>query len=356
MVFEHAHFDDHERVVFVRDEDSGLKAIIAVHSTVLGPTIGGCRVRAYADSDEALTDVLKLSRGMTYKAAMADLPFGGAKSVILHDPRTPKSRAMLLAMGRAINNLSGMYTTAEDMGMEEDDLRIMRRTTPYVAGLPEDGLGVSPGPLTALGVYHGLRAAARHKLGKNSLRDVHVSVQGAGHVGGPLIESLAADGARITVADPDAGLAARMKADFGADVVEPDAIYDVKADIFAPCAIGGTLNAATVARLDVACVAGSANNQLGDDDAGRMMHEKGILYAPDYVINAGGLIKVSLDVMGMRHGRNLSEDAVKEKVVRIEDRTAEIFSLASKRGMRPEEAADHMARERIGKGKKAWAA
>jgi leucine dehydrogenase len=356
MIFEHPHFDDHERVVYVHDAESGLKAIIAVHSSVLGPTIGGCRVRAYANSNEALTDVLKLSRGMTYKAAMAEVSFGGAKSVILHDPATPKSRAMLLAMGRAINGLGGLYTTAEDMGMEEDDLRIMRRTTPYVAGLPEDGLGVSPGPLTALGVYHGLRAAARHKLGKNSLRDVHIAVQGAGHVGGPLIERLAADGARITVADPDATLCARMKTDYGADIVEPDAIYDVQADIFAPCAIGGTLNAATVPRLAVSCVAGSANNQLGDDEAGRILHERGILYAPDYVINAGGLIKVSLDVLGMRHGFALDQNAVKEKVIRIEERTSDIFSLSAKRGLRPEEAADHLARERIAKTKAAWAA
>lgn len=355
MVFEHPHFDDHERVVFVRDADSGLRAIIAVHNTVLGPTIGGCRVRAYASGDEALTDVLKLSRGMTYKAAMADLPFGGAKSVIICDPKK-KTREMLLAMGRAINQLGGLYTTAEDMGMEEDDLRTMRRATPHVTGLPEDGLGTSPGPLTALGVYHGLRAAARHRLGKNSLADVHVAVQGAGHVGGPLIEQLVRDGARITVADMDRALVEKMQQAFGAQVVEPDAIYDVDADIFAPCAIGGTLNARTVPRLKTKVVAGSANNQLGDDEAGRLMHEKGILYAPDYVINAGGLIKVSLDVMALRHGRTLGRDAVEAKVVRIEDRTAELFSLADKRGLRPEDAADEMARERIARGEEAWAA
>lgn len=356
MVFEHPYFDDHERVVHVRDADSGLRAIIAVHSSVLGPTIGGCRVRAYANGDEALTDVLKLSRGMTYKAAMADLPFGGAKSVIIHDPRVKKSPEMLLAMGRAIHQLGGLYTTAEDMGMEEDDLRIMRRATPHVTGLPEDGLGVSPGPLTALGVYHGLRAAARHRLGKNSLADVHVAVQGAGHVGSPLIEKLVKDGAKITVADTDAALCDRMARSFGAKVVDVNEIYDVQADIFAPCAIGGTLNAETVRRLDVAAVAGSANNQLGDDEAGRIMHEKGILYAPDYVINAGGLIKVSLDVLGLRHGRTLTREIVEEKVVRIEDRTAEIFSLASKRGLRPEDAADELARQRITTAKERWAA
>lgn len=355
MVFQHPHFDDHERVVFVRDADSGLKAIIAVHNTVLGPTIGGCRVRAYGSDDEALSDVLKLSRGMTYKAAMADLPFGGAKSVILSDPKK-KTREMLLAMGRAINQLGGLYTTAEDMGMEEDDLRTMRRATPHVTGLPEDGLGVSPGPLTALGVYHGLRAAARHRLGKNSLADVHVAVQGAGHVGGPLIERLARDGARITVADMDRALVEKMQQAHGAAVVEPDAIYDVAADIFAPCAIGGTLNAGTVPRLKTKVVAGSANNQLGDDAAGRLMVERGILYAPDYVINAGGLIKVSLDVMALRHGRSLDREAVETRVTRIEDRTADLFSLAEKRGLRPEDAADTMARERIARSKQAWAA
>lgn len=177
-----------------------------------------------------------------------------------------------------------------------------------------------------------------------------------GHVGRPLIERLAADGARITVADTDAVVCEHVKSEFGAQVVETDAIYDVSADIFAPCAIGGTLTASTVKRLNVSCVAGSANNQLGDDEAGRIMHEKGILYAPDYVINAGGLIKVGMDLMGMRHGHNLSEEAVKEKVVKIEERTADIFSLSANRGIRPDEAADHMARERIARARNAWAA
>ncbi len=293
-VFNHEAFADHEQVVFVSDDASGLKALIAIHDTTLGPALGGCRMYPYAGEDEALRDVLRLSRGMTFKAAAAGLDLGGGKAVIIGDPRKQKTPALLQAMGRAVERLRGRYITAEDVGTTVADFAEVRKATGHVVGLPEDLGGTGdPSPTTALGVYYGLEAAARHRWGASRLTGRRVAVQGLGNVGWHLCQFLHEAGATLVVADVDDTRTARAQATFAADIVAPQAIYAADAEIFAPCAMGAILSRETVPQLRCAIVGGAANNQLARDTDGESLAERGILYAPDFVINAGGMIRVA---------------------------------------------------------------
>ena len=291
-LFTHPEFDGHEQVVFCHDAESGLKAIIALHNLNRGPALGGCRMWNYASEDEALTDALRLARGMTYKSALAGLPYGGGKAVIIGDSRTMKSPALFQAMGRFVETLGGRYIIAEDVGIGVADVQIMARETRHVAGTPEGGAG-DPSPATAYGVYMGIKAAVKHKLGSDSLSGVTVAVQGLGHVGQSLCRYLSGDGAKLTVTDINQAAVAAMAGELGARAVEPDAIYGTAAEVYAPCALGATVNDGTIKVLRMPIIAGSANNQLAAPRHGLELLKRGILYAPDYVINAGGVINLS---------------------------------------------------------------
>ncbi len=341
-IFAHPEFDAHELVAFAGDRESGLKAIIAIHNTNRGPALGGCRMWPYATEAEALTDVLRLSRGMTYKSALADLPLGGGKAVIIGDPHTDKSEALFLAMGRFVDGLAGRYITAEDVGISVDDVEVMARATKHVAGTRAAGAG-DPSPSTAYGVLMGIRAAVAHKLGRNSLDGVRVAVQGVGHVGYHLCRVLAEAGARLTVADIDDAALARAKAEFHAQPVAPEAIYGVEGEVFAPCALGAVINDDTLVQLKAPIVAGAANNQLAAPRHGVELMRRGVLYAPDYVINAGGVINIS------HEGPAYDKQAAFNHVARIHDTLREIFSRAETGGVPTSEAADRLAEERFKK-------
>jgi leucine dehydrogenase len=341
-IFAHPEFDGHEQVVFGHDAASGLNAIIAIHNTRLGPALGGCRMWPYASEDEALTDVLRLARGMTYKSALAGLAYGGGKAVILGDPRKDKSQALFLAMGRLVDSLGGRYTTAEDVGTSVDDVEVMARATRHVAGTRTAGAG-DPSPSTAYGVFVGIRAAVAHKLGRNSLDGVAVAVQGVGHVGYHLCRLLYQAGAWLTVTDIDGVAVERAADEFGAEPVAPAAIYGIPGEVFAPCALGAVINDETIERLQAPIVAGSANNQLAEPRHGVELMRRGVLYAPDYVINAGGVINIS------HEGPAYHRQAAVDHVARIHDILGEIFSRAKAAGIPTSEAADRMAEERFTK-------
>jgi len=341
-VFEHSEFDGHEQVVFCHDAASGLKAIIAIHNTNLGPALGGCRMWPYAGEEEALTDALRLSRGMTYKSALAGLAYGGGKSVILGDPRRDKSDALFRAMGRFVDSLGGRYTVAEDVGISVPDVEIMGRETRHVAGIPEGGAG-DPSPATAYGVFMGIKAAARYRLGTDRLSGLRIAVQGVGHVGYYLCQHLAAEGAELIVADIAKDSLERAVREFDAQVVAPEAIAAAAVDIYAPCALGATLNDDTLPRLQAKIVAGSANNQLAEARHGEALRQRGILYAPDYVINAGGVIAIS------HEGPAYDEAKAYAHVARIHDTLLEIFRRAEAQKVATSEAADRLAEERFRK-------
>lgn len=289
---------EHEEVYRVEDREAGLVGFIAVHSTALGPAAGGLRMRVYRSEAEALEDVLRLSRGMTFKNAAADLPLGGGKAVILGDPARAKTPALLRAMGRAVETLEGRYWTAEDMGMTTADMALLAEETAYVAGLAGGAFASGdPSPVTALGVFNAVRRAAAHRLGRDSLDGLTVAVQGLGHVGWHLSALLHAERARLVVTDIDPIRVAGAVAEWAAEAVAEDEIYGAGADIFAPCAIGGILNAATIPTLRAAIVAGAANNQLATPEDGARLHARGILYAPDFVANGGGIINVAAEIL-----------------------------------------------------------
>ncbi len=341
-VFAAESFRNHEQVLFHQDRASGLVAIIAIHSTALGPALGGCRYWSYDHEAAAIDDVLRLSRGMTYKAALAGLSFGGGKAVILAPKGGEKTPALFAAFGHFVDRLGGRYITAEDVGTCPADMEIVHGVTPYVAGVADGGAGDGdPSPATAWGVFHGLRAAARAQLGRDDLQGVHVAMQGLGHVGGYLAQHLADAGARLTVADLDQSHLAWARDSLGAEVVGPDAIYDVAADVFAPNAMGASLNDQTIPRLRVRAVAGSANNQLAEDRHGAALADRGILYAPDYVINAGGIINIS------HEGQAYNRDEAMAHCARIHDTLAEIFQRAKREGRPTNEIADQLAEERV---------
>ncbi|MQP63925.1 amino acid dehydrogenase [Niveispirillum sp. SYP-B3756] len=341
MLFDFPDFDHHELVLFGRDADSGLSAIIAVHSTALGPACGGCRMWPYASEADAVKDVLRLSRGMSYKNAMAGLPLGGGKSVIIGDSRKDKSEALFRAFGRVVESLGGRYIAAEDVGISVADVMQMGQTTRHVAGLSSghDASG-DPSPFTAYGVYLGIKAAVRHKLGSDSLKGVRVAVQGLGNVGSNLLRRLAEDGAVLTVADIHADAVQRAVDQFGATAVAADHIHAAEVDVYAPCALGAVLNPVSLTELKAKVVAGGANNQLATAEIGEALRQAGILYAPDYVINGGGIINVSAEVT-----QSYDKDDVLRQVERIPVTLTEIFRRADRDSRPTSDVADEMARE-----------
>jgi leucine dehydrogenase len=345
--WDYADFDDHELVHFVTDRVSGLKAIVAVHSTHLGPGAGGVRFWHYAEPGEALADALRLSRGMSFKNAMAGLPLGGGKAVILADEDRTKSGEMLAAYGRAVEGLGGRYVTAEDVGIGVADMVAISGHTRFIAGLPAEqgAVGGDPGPHTSYGVYLGVRAAVRRKLGKDDLAGLHIAIQGAGSVAGGLARRAAADGAKISIADIDAARAARLASDVGGTVVGPSEIMTLEADVLSPNALGAILTEESIAALNVPVVAGGANNQLATPKDGDRIHQRGILYAPDYVINAGGIINVATEYL-----KDGDEQAVRTRIEGIPVRLEQIWDESVATGRNPAAVADDIARRLIGRG------
>ena len=340
-------FDDHEGVHLFTDPASGLSAVIAIHSTKLGPAGGGCRFWHYADSDEAITDALRLSRGMSFKNAMAGLPMGGGKGVVLANADRTKTPELLKAFGRAIDSLGGRYVTAEDVGMADSDMVTIATETKFVTGLPvaSGRAGGNPGPSTALGVYLGVKAAAKRGLGADSMKGVHVAIQGVGSVGGGLAALLARDGAKLTLADVDGDRAAAMAKELGADVVPTPEILAIAADIVSPNALGAILTEQSIAALQTKVIAGGANNQLATREDGARVHARGILYAPDYVINAGGIINVCLEYLGQG-----DRSEVEARIHRIPDRLIEVWDESDRSGAPASEVADMIAKRLIGRG------
>lgn len=340
-------FDDHEGVHMFRDTGSGLSAIIAIHSTHLGPAAGGVRFWHYADSTRAITDALRLSRGMSFKNAMAGLPMGGGKAVILADEARTKTPEMLRAFGRAIESLGGRYVTAEDVGMTDDDMVVIGNETRHVAGLPvaSGEAGGDPGPYTALGVFLGVKAAVKRALGQDSVKGVHVAIQGVGSVGGGLARLLAEEGARLTLADVNTARAAALAEELGGETAAPGAVLAIEADVVSPCALGAILDEASIAALRCKVVAGGANNQLARQSDGRRIYDRGILFAPDYVINAGGIINVSMEYLGQG-----DRAEVESRIARIPERLEQVWQESEKTGDPAADVADRIAQRLIGRG------
>lgn len=330
---------EHERVLFGNDAASGYRGIIAIHSTVLGPAVGGTRFWNYASEEEALTDVLRLSRGMTYKNALPGLPLGGGKSIIIGDNKTQNREALLRAHGRFVNSLGGLYITAEDVGTSPADMEIVRQETRYVAGLL--GRSGDPSPYTARGVFRAIEAATKFRWNTNELSGLTVAVQGCGHVGYHLVKMLHESGAKLIVTDVNDENLARVVNEFGVVTVPPAEIFGVRADIFSPCALGGVINDRTISELKVQIVAGAANNQLLDEQHGVMLKERNILYVPDYVANAGGVFNGCRELLGWEPARAL------RKVDQIYDSVLTIFENANTQGITTNEAANRLAEDRI---------
>jgi leucine dehydrogenase len=340
----------HEQLSFFSDPSSGLRAIVAIHDTTFGPALGGARMYPYENEEDAILDVLRLSEGMSYKAAMAGLPLGGGKCVIIGNPRTDKRPALFHALGRAVNKLEGRYITAEDVGTTVEDLVEVSRTSDFVAGLPaEMGGGGDPSPWTALGVVRGMEACAEAAWGSADLSGKRVAIQGIGKVGYALAEMLHERGATLYVTDVNQRHLEQAARELGAFVVGLDAIYSTPCDIFAPCALGAILNDVTIPQLTATIVAGSANNQLEEPRHGAMLVERGILYAPDYVINAGGLINVATELEPAGYDERLA----RERVLAIYDNVASVVRQARASGLSTSEAADFVARQRIGEARMA---
>lgn len=344
-VFNLRAYDNHEKVVFCRDKESGLSAIICVHSTALGPAVGGCRMWEYNSDEGALIDALRLSRGMSYKNALAGLKMGGGKSVIIGNSKTMKSDALFEAFGRFVNNLNGQYYTAEDVGINPNDMAIVNRETDYVLGL--EGKSGDPSPVTAYGVYKGMKAAVKHRLGRDSLEGIKVAVQGLGHVGYYLCEHLKSEGAELFVTDINKESVDRVVSNLGATAVDINDIYTQDVDVYAPCALGATINDATIPKLKCSVVAGAANNQLAEDRHGEVLKQKGILYTPDYVTNAGGIINVSFE----QNGGVYNKQAALDKVDEIYGTLLEIFEHADREEKTTNVVADYLARQRIANAK-----
>lgn len=340
VVFDHPEFSEHEDVIFAHDAATGLFAIIAVHDTRLGPALGGCRMWPYDHAGDALTDALRLSRGMTYKNAVAGLPLGGGKAVIIADPKKHKTPELMEAFGRHVDRLGGAYITAEDVGISPEDMEAVARSTEHVRGTRETGLG-DPSPYTALGVFAGIQAAARHVYGSEDLGGRTVSVQGLGSVGFGLAGHLHKAGAKLIVSDIDAPAVLRAIDAFDAIAVDPAEAHMAPMDIFAPCALGAGLNSRTIPRISAKIVAGAANNQLQTEADGARLKERGILYAPDYVINAGGVISIALAKPGS------GDNTVRHQTLAIGETLTEIFRRADSEDRSPEKIADEIAEERL---------
>ncbi len=341
-VFGAVDFDQHEQVFFVYDHETSLKAIIAIHNTNRGPSIGGCRMWPYPNEQLAVTDALRLARGMTYKSAMANLPFGGGKAVIIGDPRKDKSPSLLRAFGRCVEKLNGRYITGEDVGTTVEDIAFIRETTSHVVGLP--GGSGDPSLFAARGVYKAIQAAVLYQLAKPSLKGITVAVQGLGHVGYSLCKLLSEAEAQLIITDVEQELVQRGVKEFKAQAVSPESIYSVDAEVFSPCALGAIINDITLPQLKCVIIAGSANNQLHYSVHGDLLAERKILYAPDYVINAGGLINVSYE------GPNYNVEKVKCHVERIPDTLFDIFHKAEKLHISTSRAADLIAEHRFRHG------
>lgn len=342
-MFDHPSFDAHEGVHAFHDAASGLRCVIAIHSTALGPAAGGCRMWDYASGADMITDALRLSQGMSYKNAMAGLPHGGGKAVIWGDSHTGKSRELFLAFGRAVESLQGRYYTAEDVGIDVADIQIAGEETAYAAGLAEgeDASG-DPSPVTARGVYLGILECARRAFGSADLNGRTVAVQGVGSVGGYLCQHLAKAGARLVIADVDQAALCEVAGATGARIVSPEAIYDVEADIFSPNALGAVINPDTLKRIRAKVVAGGANNQLVTPEMGEKLREAGILYAPDYVINGGGIINVAAEISGQ-----YATQWVDGKLGVLIETLGNVLDEALSANVPTNTVADRIARERI---------
>lgn len=350
-VFSTRDFDNHEQVVFCCDPSVGLKAIIAIHNTNRGPALGGCRMWPYPSEEEALRDVLRLSRGMTYKSAISNLPLGGGKSVIIGNPRIDKNEGLLRAMGRFIDSLNGRYIGAEDSGTSVEDIKIMSQETPHVAGILEKATGEGgvrsgdPSPATAYGTFVGLRAAVKYRLGRDDLKGLKVAVQGVGNVGYRLAKYLHDAGAQLWVTDIYEDQVQRAVNELGATAASSDEIYGLDVDVFAPCALGSVINDKTLSQLKAKVIAGAANNQLAEERHGQEVIRRGILYAPDYVINAGGIIDVSYERIGY------DRDKMVKHIEGIYDTLMEIFERSQAEQMPANIVADEIAEERFRKKK-----
>ncbi len=342
-VFSNPSYDGHERVLFGCDAETGLKAIIAIHNTALGPAVGGCRMWPYENDAAALDDALRLARGMTYKSALAGLPFGGGKAVIIGDSRTQKTPDLMRAMGRLVDDLGGRYIVAEDVGTTVADMDIIATMTEHVTGT--SNAGGNPSPYTAYGVFQGIRAAVEYKLRRNAdLDGIDVAIQGLGQVGYDLARRLHGAGARLHVADINTEALERAADEFGATIVDTHDIHAIDVDVFAPCALGGAINDQTIRDINATIVAGSANNQLSERYHGAELADRGILYAPDYVINAGGVIELAYSP---DFGREHDEDAIRAHIDGLYDTLMEIFERAEKLSAATNEIANKMAEERF---------
>ncbi|HJU07808.1 MAG TPA: Glu/Leu/Phe/Val dehydrogenase dimerization domain-containing protein [Rhodanobacteraceae bacterium] len=342
MIFETISTSGHEQIVFCQSRDAGLKAIIAIHNTVLGPALGGLRMWPYKNEAEALNDVLRLSRGMTFKNAVAGLNLGGGKAVIIGDPAKDKSEALFRAFGRFVNSLNGRYITAEDVGIDVNDMEYVFRETEFVTGVHQvHGGSGDPSPFTAYGTLQGLMAALSYKFGNEDVGKYTYAVQGAGHVGTEFIKLLREQNAKVFVTDINKESVQRCVDELGCEAVGPEEIYDVNADVYSPCALGGTVNEQTLPRLKCKIICGAANNQLATDEIGDEVEKRGILYAPDYAVNAGGVMNVSLEIDGYNRERAM-------RMMRtIYYNVGRIFQIAERDGIPTYKAADRMAEERI---------
>ncbi|MET1179731.1 MULTISPECIES: branched-chain amino acid dehydrogenase [Peribacillus] len=341
-IFKYLEKYDYEQLLFCQDKQSGLKAIIAIHDTTLGPALGGTRMWTYASEEDAIEDALRLSRGMTYKNAAAGLNLGGGKTVIIGDPRKDKNEEMFRAFGRYIQGLNGRYITAEDVGTTVEDMDLIHEETDFVTGIsPAFGSSGNPSPVTAYGVYRGMKAAAKEAFGTDSLEGRVIAVQGVGNVSYNLCRHLHEEGAQLIVTDINKESVARAVESFGATAVDPDEIYGVDCDIYAPCALGAVINDHTINQIKAKVIAGAANNQLKEPVHGDQIHEKGIIYAPDYVINAGGVINVADELLGYNRERAL------KKVETVYDTIERVIEIAKRDQIPTYKAADRMAEERI---------
>lgn len=330
---------DHEEVLFAYDTSSGYRGIIAIHSTALGPAVGGTRFWNYASEEEALDDALRLSRGMTYKSALARLPLGGGKSIIVGDNQIANREALFRSHGRFVDTLNGRYITAEDVGTSPADMEIVRRETQHVAGLL--GRSGDPSPYTARGVFRAIQAAMKYRWNKDDLQAVTVAIQGCGHVGYSLGKLLNKAGAQLIVSDVNEKAVVRVAEELGAEVVDPDEIFRVSADVFAPCALGGVINDQTISEFQVQIIAGSANNQLLDERHGEMLRERHILYVPDYLANVGGVLNGCIELLGW----NAAQAA--KRIDEIYNTTLMIFETAKAQGLTTNRAADLIAEDRL---------
>lgn len=337
-----------EKVVHFEDESAALSAIIAVHDATLGPGCGGCRIYPYPEFDAGLDDVKRLSRGMTYKNALGGIPFGGGKAVIFADPKTDKTDDMIRAFANAVEQMDGLYYTAEDSGVTEHDIEVMQSVTKYAAGIGRNGVGGNPSPFTARGVWRGVQAAARHHFGAASLAGLRVGILGVGAVGMELARLIHEEGGKLVVADVFRPALEKAKIEFDAEIASPEDIVAADVDIFSPCALGGSINENTIDRLEAKIVAGAANNQLRTPEMDEALRSRGVLYAPDYVINAAGVISVGLEILGQ-----WTKEEMTTRIDKIGDTLSEIFERAERDDRPTGAVADELALEVIARGRQA---